>query len=520
MRSSFYIAVMCIAVMAVSCRRDEPTVWTPSIKAAIAHGSLGLDDVLPSTYFYVDNNDVWHFYIEQNLTDFNIDSLVEIPDTTIQRSLVLPFTGGPFNIAAGTELYNQSQNNVLQTQGALLKEVVMRGGTLHYSFVSYVNGELTCTCTLPGVTLNGSPAVLQATTAATTNDFSPATASGSIDLSNYHIDLTGTSGTGYNLLESLLTIQVADNAASPAQVYGNDSVTIDLSFSDATVQYGRGYFGQHQYTIDETIAFGQDIDMPDGELLLDEATLALSIRNYVGVDFQLKLNELSGIQNETTIPLEYTPLYDWQFFTRAQDNAGAITPTAQSFFLHTGNSNLVNFVGLLPDQLHIQGDMQINTLGNIGLNNDFIYTDQTVEAKAKLDIPLQLATESIAFTDTITLTNAAIDLIAKGEIKLVLDNYFPCDVYLTAQLKNEETIIDLVDGNLLTASYSGANTPSRSIVPIAITPELLALARSGAYIILRIAIATENYPNYQTITAQQRVDYLLIGEGDVQLEYE
>jgi hypothetical protein len=33
-------------------------------------------------------------------------------------------------------------------------------------------------------------------------------------------------------------------------------------------------------------------------------------------------------------------------------------------------------------------------------------------------------------------------------------------------------------------------------------------------------MATENYPNYQTITAQQRVDYLLIGEGDVQLEYE
>lgn len=520
MRVRIILILIIVAVAFGSCRRDEPTVWTPSVKAAIARGSLGLADVLPTTYFYADQNDVWHFYIEQNLTDFNIDSLVEIPDTTIHRGLSLPFTGGPFNIAAGTEIYNQSQNNELQTQGALLKEVIMRGGTLNYSFVSYVNGELTCTCTLPGVTLNGNPIVLQANTAATTNDFSPASASGSIDLSNYHIDLTGTSGTGFNQLESLLQIQVADDASAPAQVYGNDSVTIDLSFSNATIQYGRGYFGQHEYSFDETIAFGQNVDLPDGQILLDEATLALSIRNYVGVDFQMKLNELSGIQGETIVPLAYNPLFDWQYFTRAQNNAGNITPTSHSFLLHTGNSNLVNFVGLLPDQLRIQGDMNINTLGNISLNNDFIYTDQTVEAKAKLDIPLHLATESIAFTDTITLTNSAVDLIAKGTIQLVLDNYFPCDVQLTAVLVNEGFQFEMVDGNLLQAAAQGATTPTRTIIPIAITPELLQQAKSGAQIILNIVMVTENYPNFQTITSQQRVDYLLIGEGDIQLEYE
>ncbi|MEN9640523.1 MAG: hypothetical protein RLZZ262_2392 [Bacteroidota bacterium] len=512
--------LLIVALIALSsCRREEPTVWNPSAKAAIAHGSLGLTEVLPSAYFYADNNDIWHFYLEQNLTDFNIDSLVEIPDTTIHRSIALDFKGGPFQIAAGTELYSFSQNNILRSQGALLKEAILRGGTLHYTFVSYVNGDLTCTCTLPGVTLNGNPVVMEAGVGATTNDFQPSYATGSIDLSNYHVDLTGTNGTGQNQFISQFAIRVAENASAPAIVYGDDSVTVALSFTDASVKYGRGYFGQHEYSFNETIAFGQNVQLPEGELLLDEATLALSIANYVGVDFQMKLNELSGVKNEINMPLEYSPLYDWQYFTRAQDNAGFVTPTTHNYLLLAGNSNLTNFIGLLPDQLHLAGEMNINSLGNIGLNNDFIYTDRTIEAKAKLDIPLQLATESIAFTDTITLTNTAIDLIANGEIKLVMDNYIPCDVRLTATLEDEDFVFDLVAGDVLEAA-TGPLSPTKTIIPITITPALLERAKNGAQIILQIELATENYPNFQTLTSQQRVDYLLVGEGDIQLEYE
>jgi hypothetical protein len=176
----------------------------------------------------------------------------------------------------------------------------------------------------------------------------------------------------------------------------------------------------------------------------------------------------------------------------------------------------------LPNQINLQGDIEINPLGNISLNNDFIFTDQTVEAIASLDIPLQLATNGITLSDTIFLTNEAIDLLARGKLLLVMDNYFPLQVTVNAQLNQENQLFALLDNATLAAA--GSSSPDqqsvRSIFEIPITEALIRSIRAGAFITLSLTLSTEDYPNTQALLQSYKVDYQLIGDGEIEVHYE
>ena len=79
---------MVALAMLCACKREEATTWVTGIKAPLAKGSLSISDLLPEEYLYADADQRWHFRIEKNLTDFQIDSLVEIPDTTIHKAFL------------------------------------------------------------------------------------------------------------------------------------------------------------------------------------------------------------------------------------------------------------------------------------------------------------------------------------------------------------------------------------------------------------------------------------------------
>jgi hypothetical protein len=520
MSAAFKINWLLFIVLLLGCKREEPTTWTPAIKAPIARGTLGLGELLNNDMLYLDDNDIWHLHIERNLTNFQIDSLVQIPDTTIHKKLDLPFLGGPFNIPAGTELYNQTQNNVIQTQGAELTSIDVSGGSLLYSFRSYVNGALSCTCTLPGATLNGNAIELIADTPPCIDDSNPSVASGIIALTNYHIDLTGTNGNSYNQLVNLIHVQVDDDASAPAQVYGSDSVVIDLTFVDATVRYARGYFGQHAYAFSENITLGANFQLPAGQLNLDGAQLDFVFKNYVGADMQMNLNALVGQQNNNAVSLEYIPFNQWLNLSRAIESNSGITPTTLNYNLNSSNSNLDDFLGNLPHQLQLNANVIINPLGNVSLNNDFIATDHTIDAIATMDIPLRLASEEITFLDTIELTNEAIDLMANGTLKLVLDNYFPFEVDVHAVLINGGNQNTLLNHSVLLPHAGDPDQSQRSVWPIDVTNEIIQGLRRGSKIVLQLGLATPNYPQLQTIYQWQRVDYILIADTEVQLQYD
>lgn len=509
-----------------SCKRESPTSWNTQVLAPLAKGRITLGDIVPDSILKSDENSLWHLIIEENLTDFNLDSIVAIPDTIIKKEFNVPLVGGPFNVPNGTSIIDQHDNHLLNVNDVQLRRVKMKSGSLEYSIKSYINGYLACTYDIPGVTLNGVGTIIETTTEPVQGN-QPYIHTGAIDLAGYEMDLTGQSGFMSNRVYSHLTIKTAVNSPAIAQIYGQDSVVVELRFLNPKVEYAKGYFGQHNYDLNQTVDFGGEINFPTGALDIDQATMNLNITNAVGTDAQINFQTVSGYNsfNSNTSNLDYPPLYQPINITRAYDNNGQVQATEYNYLLTNGNSNIDAFIENLPGSLDLQANIRINPLGNVTDGNDFIYTANALSAILKLDVPLAIGMQNISFADTLAITSNA-EINADGNLMLYVNNAFPfsatCDAFLIDE-SNLTTNTLLENGYIQHAaetSTHGVTIPYESVIVIHVSREALSNFNSTHRIALRIRLNTDSYPDHHELYKDYFMDFKIIADGKVEVSYE
>jgi hypothetical protein len=327
----FFCLLIAVTIL-FGCSRKEETSWSTHAVFPVAYGSFGLETLVPDSLIQAAEDGVLHLIIEENLTDFDLDSLVKIPDTTVVESFIvdLGFVTS-FDFDPGTSVPLPSEDFVLETELAELREIITKSGAINYEVFNYIGGPLAVNFSLPGVTQDGESFSINDVIPGGSGA-APSIISGSLDLSGYHFDLTGGTGSGYNVLESSLTVQVDPEAPGPVTVFNQDSVGISISFVDPVVSYARGYFGQHEYTISDPIDFGGFAGISASALDIDAIDFSLEIENYVGMDAQIQINELVAINvsNLESLELQHEQIGEPINLTRAQDNGGSVTPTFAS----------------------------------------------------------------------------------------------------------------------------------------------------------------------------------------------
>lgn len=515
-----------LTLVIAACKRESPTSWNTSLIAPIAKGRITLEDIVPDSILQADENSLWHLVLNENLTDFDLDSLVAIPDTVIKKKFTVPLSGGPYIMPNGTDIINQHDNNLLNVSDAELREVRIKSGLLEYSIKSYINGYLSCTYTIPGVTLNGVGTVIQTTTEPKQGS-QPFVYSGSIDLAGYKMNLTGQSGFMSNRIYTHLNIKTDLNAPTQAQIYGQDSVVVELRFVEPKVEYAKGYFGQHIYQLNQTVDFASGLNFPTGALNIDQATMEMNIENSVGVDAQIKFETVSNYNaiNQTTVNLNHSPLFQPINITRASDNNGNIQSNSYHYSLNNGNSNIDQFIENLPVSLNLAAQVKVNPLGNVTDGNDFIYTANSLNADIKLDVPLAIGMQNLAFADTLSITSNT-EISADGKIYLYVKNAFPfsatCDVKLI-NASNETTNILLGNGVInyaMETGNPGVTIPVESVIVIPITREALQNFNSEHRIALRILLNTPSFENHSRLYKGYYMDFKIIADAEAEVSYE
>jgi hypothetical protein len=509
-----------------SCKREEATTWRANVLGPIAHGRLSLNDLVADSMLYADEECLWHLTLQNNLTNFNIDSLVDIPDTLIEKIFDMPIIGGPFIIPNNTTLVEEEENNLLKINGAQLKEILVKSGKLHYKIKSYINGYLLCTYSMPGVTYNGLPAIIETTTAPSVGN-TPFEFEGEIDLADYHIDLTGESGFMYNKIYSHLIIKTDPNSPAQAQVYGDDYVVIELEFIEPKVKYARGYFGNSTYTIIETVTFGEDMNLPEGALVLSKANAQLTITNYVGADVTLNINQLSAINttNNAAVNLQYPPLFDAINIERAYDNNGNVQPNVYSFALNENNSNVENFISNLPNQLNLGAQLELNPIGDVSDGHDFLYTSNTLDATLDVDIPLAAGMHNLTLSDTLDI-ESTLDIDASGELQLYITNAFPFAATVNAWLvdENGNTINELINQQTITSAaetmVEGETLPAKSEITINASQGTINNFSTNHKVVLEVKLNTPNYPAVAKLFKNYYMDFALVYNGDALIGFE
>jgi len=480
-----------------ACKREEPTTWDIAVLGPIAHGEIGFDDLInDDELLTTDANGLMHVLIKDSIVGIELDSLVQLPDTSIVESFTAGFTGGPLSIPQGTNVITNNDDFIFGISSASLRQVALNGGWLEYKIKSYINGELDVAYALPGVTLGGVPFELSIVTSAGSAD-APFEESGSVDLNGYNFDLSGGSGTSTNSLASNLDVSVFSGAAQAAEVYGTDSLSIELKFIEPSVFYARGYFGNQIIDVSEEIDLEIDDFISGYPIQLEAISFQLDLENSVGVDASLLVNELiANRSGHPSVALDHELIGSPVNITRATIVNNEVISTSNSFLMDESNSNVTDFISLIPSTINLNSSFELNPLQDVSGGNDFIFTQESFQLDYEIDIPLCFGIEGLSFRDTLELDSFEDLPNANGLVILLLENYFPVGGdFLLKRIEHEEEGVFLSEGELLPATLTSLlelNTPSISKIEFYLENEDVVALQNGAKFELMITLYSEN----------------------------
>lgn len=482
-----YLKLLCFLFILTQisfCKKNENTNWDIDLSSPLAFGKLTLVNIIPDSLFEINalTNEV-NLKFSQKIIELNLDTLLEIPDTSIFNSLKPLFS---FTCPANTNVIPTVTNDInFYANNVELSLIKIESGKVNISLISNIQGVLKYTYSIPGATLNNVPLIVEIT-------IPSAPISGSIevqkeiDLTGYNLDLTGTSGNEYNKLSSVLTVQTADLPVSVN--VSQDSVYSTNTFSVIVPEYAKGYLGSISESFDmENVDFSISNSI-SGMIDFDQVYIDFDIENGFGVDARLNINTLASVNNQTglTINLESDFIGNSLNLNRAIDLGNSFTSSNYNLNFNHTNSNIDAFIGNLPTQLGYDLDIEINPLGNISNYNDFVYESSKVEATMNINIPLKFSTNGLVVSDTVAFqkiqsnndSEENTNKINFGKLFIEVKNTFPFSATVELNLlDNGANSLQSIGGIIIASgqynTLNSTTTSNTNLIVIEATQELL-----------------------------------------------
>jgi hypothetical protein len=501
-------AVCLLVTCFITCRKESKgPSWDVDVLAPLVKSTLTINNLITNSLLHKNPDNSLDLVYNYALSAFSVDSLFRIPDTTLKNKYTWIFSSialPPGGTIVPLQLQNVQSVNIDQQ----LTRVTIRSGYMLLLIKSSITEKTLVTYTLPKVT------DAAGNTFSITAPVPKATASVNgiynqpIDLSGYNVDLRGTNGISVNTMVISYSAIVDPSASDSAHIKTLDSVVISNTFKDIVPQYAKGYFGQTVTNPKpDTADFSLFKHITDGTLKLEDIDIGLSIENSIGVDARVTIHDLSSINTRTNTTKHLiansiigTPLN----INRGADNSGIVTPSTYSISLTPLNSNIKDFIENLPDKLSFQLGMEINPLGNVSGNNDFIYYDKLMKTELNMTIPLSIIANDFTMADTMDYKlNTQANNVNSGQLKLYVDNGFPFTAQAQLYLMDDNlAIIDsLIDSpNVIQApaldAYFICAGKKQTILSIPVSAGKMNLLRETKKMYLKMKCNTAGQPSY------------------------
>ncbi len=441
------ISLIFFLISLISCKKERaPLSWNIDAIAPLYYGNLSINDLLSDSITQSNPDHSVQLNFSTNIYRLNFDSLVKIPDTTMENHYTIPFSAG-INCAPGQIFVSQPEDVSLSVNDVELTQVKIKEGTVHYSIRSNIPGDVVYDYTIANaINSSGDSFVKTLTVPAANSNFSNLT--GSFSLAGYTIDLTGTNQNSYNTLSTLIQIKLSENHPSNLTITNQDSVTIINTISNLQVEYAEGYFGNQVTSIaNNKNELKQLQSIIGGSIDINQVNIDLDIINGIGADAKFSINNLQSISSTSAIPLTHPIIGSENHLNRAQKSGTDITPFLFSTNLNSNNSNIEQWIENLPDSILYSLDLELNPLGNVSGHHDFINTDAPFEINMGIDMPLSFIANELVLVDTITVNAENIAQIIKGKMLFEIENGFPLQAELS--LINKANTVELFANNVI-----------------------------------------------------------------------
>lgn len=438
-----------------SCKKDK-TYWDVDLSIPVASSSLSLSNLFPDTIISNNQAGALSILFNDEVFSYNADSLVNIPDTTIYNSfLPIMFPGGYFPYGPGFSLDINSQDEVRFDfpNDIQLKEAKIRSGKLKILVKNPLRQPVIFKCFVLSASKNGTMLSLSIPIDAGSRE-NPTIKDTLIDISNYKVSFSGTSGNKTNTIVQDLDFMVAPYATNDTLRYG-DSLQSYVTFQKLVPEYARGYFGNENLLIGpDSTTFDFFDKIHSGTLSLDSAEINLTLKNEFGVDIRGNIQQLKSIHPlNGSINLNSSAInspFNLSRSTAISSLNSPVIPSVKNIAFNQSNSNITNFIGNLPNKIAYQLSAQINPLGNVSGFNDFVYYGTGLKANLSVKIPLRFSANNLVLKDTtsfnIDALSEQVDLVNDGRLILKATNSYPFSLKLTGVLldENNQAIQELI----------------------------------------------------------------------------
>tara|TARA_B100000902_G_C27316931_1_gene921904 strand:- start:2267 stop:4306 length:2040 start_codon:yes stop_codon:yes gene_type:complete len=390
---------------------------------------------------------------------------------------------------------------------AQIKEIGIKEGTVSVNVSSTLpNGKMIYN--IPSLKKNGIPfsSGEMIVPKSTSNNLTTFT----FDFEGYILDLTGEDGRlGGDTVNTIYTESYTfiDSTGILETINSTDSFYSYIDF-DLSPEYALGFLGQ------DTIEYGpEEIDislfknMSATLLNLEETELSIKINNYIGADIGVKINTLTGINNNTgetasigTDQNGNNVIGHNYKINRATINNVSISPSEKNIIM---NSDQI--IEILPNNIQSSANFYLNPDGQQN-TDDFLYPEFPIEAELNMEIPLSLIAEELILIDTNEININDDEDIDLEKIYITIENEFPLSGEINLLLMDEaEIIIDTLLGS--TKFLAGIQQDDGSVIPTKSTIELENIDLSNVSSIISISkFSTEPLNEFVKIYSDYNMD--------------
>ena len=517
MRKLFYIFVLSLVVF--SCKKEE-TWWESDLSAPLATARLGIGDLLPDSVIEIDAGQRVNLIFNENIFQFGIDSLLNIEPDTIHKSFsIAPLFQFTFN--PGQTFYSSGETFDFQSVDAQISRAILKNGTFYLRAENTISGELDIILKIPKASKDGEIfEITETIPAGNNNDIGILEVE--IDVSGYELDLSGASGSDFNQLQVEFILKNPIDGV-PITAYNADVVNLELSYSDLGLEYAIGYFGSESVNVSDGSGFAILKDYNEAVINLNEAVAELKFSNGFGVEIQASIFQLKAWNTITgnSLSLDNSLIGSSINLSRATYNGGNVSAVEKTYVLNNSNSNITNWIEILPDSIKINARADLNPFGNIANYNDFVSDKSKLSCNIDLRIPLQLSMSNLVFRDTTSVKWPGDDnfSIQSGVLYLFAQNSFPANVILElVGLDQSNNIVLNLNSYLEHSSTSGSlglisgstdHSLVSSLLKFKLDSQAAAQMNEVEKIAIRAKFETENYPEEVTFTVSDSLHILI-----------
>lgn len=440
----YLFGVIFLLVISASCRKG--TSWNSSWVLPLINDTLDISKLVNDSTLEV-NGGYYYLNLKRNLYNFSLTDIVAIPDTTIDRSTSLSIIS--LNVAPGFEFYNTIEEHELNLQDLELKLIQLSGGVIDFELENPVEAGIYITIELPGVTKHG--AMLSKTFfIASGTQSNPGKIKETIDLTDYHINLTGQQGISYNKLQSRVKIKSDPNGSS-VTVTNNHLFNIKAKFRDVKLYYARGYFGNR--ILEDTTSFNLNAlnNIVGGAIDIQNTSVKLILENGIKIDGSGIIHFFKNTNSTgNTVSLSGGGIGAAFTIDQPSGSYSTLQPTKREFSFTSGNSNVEAFIENLGALNEIAYKIHVNPWGNTSGGWNEVFPQSRLRLAIEAQMPLSIRMDALTIRDTFDLNieqSKDKSHIESGVLQLDLDNAFPFSGKLKILFLDENSsVIEAVDG--------------------------------------------------------------------------